>query len=160
MICTQPPSDVLLELIGPAAEMANRPIALWGQVQNYRGFDEREGWNPRERQNPSTIPAEVVADMFLYWVQGYPFTQDEENIGQTRSAFMNGGDTPGRDGNPLTRINDNTPVNDGSVIRSAGITAWAGNTSCAGSARSNASESTLANDPYLLAANSGWCSFT
>lgn len=120
-----------------------------------------EGWeDTNKRQNPSGSAAEVVADMFLYWVQGYPFTQDEDNIGQARSAFMNGSDIPGRDGNPLRRINDNTPVNDGSVIRSAGITAWAGNASCAGAAGASASDTSLANDPYLQAANSGWCSFT
>jgi RHS repeat-associated protein len=148
------------EAIGPAAEMPNRPVALWGQIQNYRGFGEERGWQPELRQNPSDSAAEVVADMFLYWVQGYPFTRDEQFIGQARSAFMNGGDIPGRDGNPLPRINDNTPVNDGSVIRSAGITAWAGNASCAGAAGASASDTSLANDPYLQAANSGWCSFT
>lgn len=143
------------EAIGAATEMPNRPVALWNQVQNYRGFSENDGWeDPRKRQNPSGSAAEVVADMFLYWVQGYPFTQDENNIGQTRSNFINGGDIPGTDGNPLTRIDD------GSVIRSAGITAWAGNASCAGAAGANSGESSLANDPYLLAANSGWCSFT
>jgi RHS repeat-associated protein len=149
------------EAIGPAAEMANRPVALWGQVQNYRGFDEREGWeDPNKRQNPSGCAAEVAADMFLYWVQGYPFTQDADNIGQARSAFMSGGDIPGRDGNPLRRINDNTPISDGSVIRSAGIADWAGNANCAGAAGANAGDSSLENDPYLLAATSGWCLFT
>lgn len=143
------------ESIGPATEMLNRPVALWNQVQNYRGFSENDGWEDlSKRQNPSGSAAEVVADMFLYWVQGYPFTQDENNIGQARSSFTNGGDIPGSDGNPLTRIDD------GSVIRSAGITAWAGNASCAGAAGASAGESSLANDPYLLAANSGWCSFT
>jgi RHS repeat-associated protein len=149
------------EAIGPAAEMANRPVALWGQVQNYRGFDEREGWeDPNKRQNPSGCAAEVAADMFLYWVQGYPFTQDADNIGQARSAFMSGGDIPGRDGNPLRRINDNTPISDGSVIRSAGIADWAGNANCAGAAGANAGDSSLENDPYLLAAISDWCLFT
>jgi RHS repeat-associated protein len=148
------------EAIGPATEMPNRPVALWQQIQNYRGFGEENGWDPSRRQNPSSSAAEVVADMFLYSVQGYGFTQDQDNIGQARSAFMSGGDIPGRDGNPLPRINDNTPVNDGSIIRSAGITAWAGNASCAGAAGASAGESSLANDPYLLAANSGWCSFT
>jgi len=148
------------EAIGPATEMSNRPIALWQQIQNYRGFGEQRGWQPELRQNPSDSAAEVVADMFLHWVQGYPFTPDEQFIGQTRSTFMNGGDIPGQDGNPLPRINDNTPVNDGSIISSAGITAWSGNASCAGAAGANAGDSSLANDPYLLAANSGWCSFT
>lgn len=148
------------EAIGPAAEMADRPVALWGQVQNYRGFDEGRGWNTGERENPSTSAAEVVADMFLYWVQGYPFIEDDQHTGQARSAFMNGGDIPANNGSPLTRINDNTLINDGSVIRSAGITTWAGNASCAGATGENAGDTSLANDPYLQAANSGWCSFT
>ncbi|MBK8139223.1 MAG: RHS repeat-associated core domain-containing protein [Chloroflexi bacterium] len=148
------------EAIGPATGMPNRPVALWQQIQNYRGFGEENGWDPQFRQNPSPSAAEVVADMFLYRVQGYPFTQDQQNYGQARSAFMSGGDIPGRDGNPLRRINDNTPVNDGSVIRSAGITAWAANASCAGASGTSAGDSSLANDPYLQAANSGWCSFT
>ncbi|MEP6985079.1 MAG: hypothetical protein ABI970_05760, partial [Chloroflexota bacterium] len=146
------------EAIGPAKEMANRPIALWGQIQNYRGFGEQNGWNTDFRQNHTDISAEVVADMFLYSVKGYPFTQDDQYVGQTRSAFMNGGDIPASNGSPLSRINDKTPINDGSVIQSAGITAWAGNASCAGTTAANIGESVLVNDPYLLAANSGWCS--
>jgi RHS repeat-associated protein len=148
------------EAIGPATEMPNRPVALWQQIQNYRAFDEGLGWNPEERENPSTIPAEVVADMFLYWVRGYPFTQDQDNIGQARSAFMNAGDIPGRDGNPLPRINDNTPINDGSIIRSAGITAWAGNASCPASGGASIPDTALADYPELALANNGWCNFT
>jgi RHS repeat-associated protein len=142
---------------GPASDMENRPVALWGQIQAYRGFGENVGWNTDERESSSDSAAEVVADMFLYWVQGYSF--DGDTVGQARSRFMDGGDIPDLNGNPLTRpLVEGSNSSDGSVIRSAGIAAWARNASCSASAVPTGSA--LENDPYLLAANSGWCTFT
>lgn len=114
------------ETIGPSAEMAGRPAALWEQVQINRGFAETLGWDASSRENHTDLPAEVVADMFLYWVQfSAPFTQDDQHIGQARSAFINGGDIPNSSGDPLNRIvEQGSVINDGSVIRSAGIMTW------------------------------------
>ena len=95
-------------------------------------------------------------------MRGYEFTQDENNIGQARSAFVNGGNIPGRDGNPLSRINDNTPINDGSIISSAGVQSWAANASCPSSGDVEVQEAGFNNHPELMVAkiaNNGWCSF-
>ena len=149
---------------GSSAEIANRPLALWLDVANLRGFDEGLGWGGAgqldHRQHAIadvsrdvSSAAEVVADMFLYSVQGYPFSQNDHNIGQARSSFINGGNIPNPDGNPLAR-------GDGSVVYSAGITTWAGNATCSGTPQTSAAKPSLLDDPYLKAANSGWCNFT
>jgi RHS repeat-associated protein len=150
------------EALGPANEMENRPVALWPQIQNYRGFGVEDGWDVRQRESESSDPAEVVPDMFLYWVQGYGFPPDEDHQGQARSTFVNGGNIPGRDGNPLPRINDNTPINDGSIISSAGVQSWAANASCPSSGGVEVQEASFNNHPELMVAkiaNNGWCSF-
>ncbi len=148
------------EALGPATEILNRPVELWRQVQNNRGFSETLGWDASSRENHTDLPAEVVADMFLYWVQfNSPFPQDAQFIGQARSAFINGGDIPNGSGSPLTRINENTPINDGSVIQSAGIMAWAANATCAAPAGASIPDTALADYPEVIAANNGWCNF-
>jgi hypothetical protein len=150
------------EALGSADDMGNRPVALWAQIQNYRGFDAEDGWDIRQRESESSDPAEVVPDMFLYWVQGYGFPPDEDYQGQARSAFVNGGNVPGRDGNPLPRRNDNTLINDGSIINSAGVQSWAANTSCPSSGGVEVQEAGFNNHPELMVAkiaNIGWCSF-
>src|SRR5690606_12620909 len=148
------------EAIGPADDMQNRPVALWNQIQTYRNFGEDNGWNTDERENPSVSPAEVVADMFLYWVQGYPFPSDQDNYGQTRSSFVNGGNIPKSDGEPLRRIvEEGSTINDGSIISSAGVQSWASNTSCPSS---EVQESRFDKNPEVMfakIANDGWCSF-
>jgi hypothetical protein len=55
--------------------------------------------NPDLRQNVfggEERLAEEVSDMFLFWIGGYPFTDDE--FGQLRSDFVNGIDREFEDG--------------------------------------------------------------
>lgn len=148
------------EARGPANDMQNRPVALWEQIKIYRGMGVEDGWSIINRQSESSDAAEVVPDMFLYWVQGYPFTTDEDNFGQARNAFMGGGDIPRSDGEPLHWITEEgSTYNDGSVMNSAGIQSWAANASCPSS---EIQESRFDNNPDVMfakIANDGWCSF-
>lgn len=145
------------EALGPADDMQNRPVALWAQIQNNRGFKETEGWNPEYRIGEEDTSAEVVPDMFLYWIN-YGFTEDDNNFGQARSAFMNGGDIPKSNGEPLHRIDEGNIFNDGSIISSAGIQSWVENTNCPSSVGVDARMPGLESYPEVILANSGWCS--
>jgi hypothetical protein len=133
---------------GSSSDIENRPVELWRHVQWLRGFDETLGWDPTKRVNQANTPAELVADMFLYWVQGYPF--EDDSFGRARDIFMNGGAIPSPAGDNLLRP-------DGSVVMSAGVQSWARNATC-----DSASGSVPVNidDPALIMvnmANNGWC---
>jgi hypothetical protein len=89
--------------------------------------------------------------MFLHWVRDdYSFVEDEIYSGQARSAFMNGGEIPNKNGDTLQRV-------DGTDFTSAGMEAWAANANCPSSVGVGMRKQGLDNYPEVVAANSGWC---
>jgi RHS repeat-associated protein len=99
------------------AKMGTEPPTTINDNQS-GGILGSQGWsdfNLRENQGKnSNLVAEVVADMFMFWVLGYAFSSDE--WGQLRQDYVNGG--------PIHNISSR-PVDGDNPLIVSGMRQWA-----------------------------------